>query len=152
MTVLNHVTTGIAIAIVVRNPVLAPLLALLSHFVLDAIPHFDHPAIAPNATKFRLYVTIEALTSATVITISLLLFSSLWLLIAVCAFAAYVPDLLWYYRYFAPDSKIGRWLRPYLHWAQAIQRYEKPPGLIIEALYFLLMGLCIINAAVRGTM
>ncbi len=34
---------GVAIAVTVRHPVLVPLLAFGSHFLLDSLPHFGNP-------------------------------------------------------------------------------------------------------------
>ena len=36
----NHMVTGAVIALVVKQPALALPLAFLSHFVLDALPHY----------------------------------------------------------------------------------------------------------------
>ena len=41
MTATNHVATGVLIAVVVPDPWVALPLAFASHFVCDALPHFD---------------------------------------------------------------------------------------------------------------
>jgi hypothetical protein len=41
MTATNHALTGAAIAMLVKRPELAIPAALLSHFVLDAVPHYN---------------------------------------------------------------------------------------------------------------
>jgi hypothetical protein len=43
VTTANHVATGAVIALAISNPVVAITLSFLSHFVLDAIPHFGPP-------------------------------------------------------------------------------------------------------------
>lgn len=55
MTATNHALTGAAIALVVKQPALAIGLALLSHFVIDAVPHYNPPQI--NKRTFVDYTT-----------------------------------------------------------------------------------------------
>jgi hypothetical protein len=50
-----HLVTGAALGVRVRRPVAALFLALLSHFVLDAIPHFHIGWI----TGFTLFSAID---------------------------------------------------------------------------------------------
>lgn len=45
MTATNHALTGIVIALAVKKPELAIPLAFLSHFALDAIPHYNPPKV-----------------------------------------------------------------------------------------------------------
>lgn len=40
MIATNHALTGAAIAVVIKQPILAIPLAFVSHFICDAIPHF----------------------------------------------------------------------------------------------------------------
>src|SRR5438270_5495542 len=54
MTATNHAITGAAIALAVKKPELAIPLAFISHFALDAIPHYNPPgAIRENFTDFE---------------------------------------------------------------------------------------------------
>lgn len=46
MLVTNHVLVGAAIGAVVRRPVPAYLLGVVSHFVCDAVPHWGDPRLA----------------------------------------------------------------------------------------------------------
>lgn len=42
MTATNHALTGAVIALAINEPWLAIPLAFLSHFAIDAIPHWDY--------------------------------------------------------------------------------------------------------------
>lgn len=53
MTATNHALTGAAIALVIKKPELAIPLAFVSHFVLDAIPHYNPQQI--NKQTFKNY-------------------------------------------------------------------------------------------------
>lgn len=53
MTATNHALTGAVIALVLKKPELAIPLAFASHFVLDAIPHYNPPQV--NKQTFKNY-------------------------------------------------------------------------------------------------
>lgn len=53
MTATNHALTGAVIALVFKKPELAIPLSFVSHFVLDAIPHYNPPAV--NKQTFKNY-------------------------------------------------------------------------------------------------
>lgn len=129
MTGFNHVLTGVTIAVVVQQPIVAPLLALASHFVLDAIPHFGHSRFEKWGRDLHLLILFDGLLCLSVLTASLLLFPHLQALIILCAGMAILPDLLWifYYKY---DLR-----HKFFAFHQGIQRYEKPLGAIVEICY-----------------
>ena len=43
MVITNHVLAGSLIGIGIKEPTLAITLAFVSHFVMDALPHFGYP-------------------------------------------------------------------------------------------------------------
>lgn len=51
MTATNHALTGAAIAMLIKRPELAIPMAFLSHFALDAIPHYNPPAMTKKQFK-----------------------------------------------------------------------------------------------------
>lgn len=53
MTATNHALAGALIAMAVKKPELALPLAFLSHFALDALPHYNPPNLTKNT--FRNY-------------------------------------------------------------------------------------------------
>ncbi|MFZ1324307.1 MAG: hypothetical protein WAQ57_04090 [Candidatus Saccharimonadales bacterium] len=54
MHTVNHAAAGAGIALAVRQPLLALPLALASHFVLDALPHYGKkPPKAGPITRFH---------------------------------------------------------------------------------------------------
>jgi len=104
MTAINHALTGAAIGLVVSNPVIALPLAFLSHFVCDAIPHYDAPGTAAERIVSNRLI-YEQIIGGAVLCFFLVLSLALlrphnWILAAVAAFLAASPDLLW----------IPRWL------------------------------------------
>ena len=134
MTGLNHVLAGVTIAITVRHPLLAPLFALVSHFILDMIPHFGGPAWFERWGKPLFIMTIlDGTVCSLIIILGIICFPQFWLLILVCAAAATIPDWLWIFHY-----KYGVKHR-FFDFHFAIQRYERPWGVYIEVAFMLLV-------------
>lgn len=108
MTATNHMLTGALIAVTVQRPELAIPLAFVSHFALDAIPHFgfeEDDVVVRNGMKlFRTVMSIDiaACISALIVlpTVAHLTHMAVrpWA-VATCMLAAYSPDLIWLYRY-----------------------------------------------------
>src|SRR5689334_22534603 len=57
MLVLPHVATGAAIGALVGDPFIAVPLAIASHFILDAIPHWQE-TMAPYVPTWKTYLRI----------------------------------------------------------------------------------------------
>lgn len=133
MTGLNHVTTGIAIAITLRRPEFALPLSLLSHFVLDSVPHSKVPL--SRKTVFRLYLSIEALAMTTITIACMLAFPSMWLLVGICAVLAFLPDFFWpfYYNGMLRDRPF---FKHFYAFHTLIQWSETYRGWAVEVLYF----------------
>lgn len=108
MTATNHALSGALIGLVVMQPLIALPLALASHFVLDAIPHFGFDEFGGHlkAKKtFHRVLYIDALLLALLI-VFLLASSAPWLVFA-CLFLAGSPDIIWAYRYVVKE-KFGK--------------------------------------------
>ena len=137
MNILNHLATGAAIALVVDKPAIALPVALVSHFVLDVVPHYGYPGEEGYKEAFRhrlsyLSLVFDAIGIAVLFT---LVKDSIWVVFA-SAFLAIVPDAVWPYRYFMferknlalPDSRYARF-------HAGIQWCEREWGIIIEVIY-----------------
>ena len=152
MTVTNHVMAGAIIAVAVQKPELAIPLAFISHFVLDALPHFGRVAdnvFERNKNKlFRTVVSIDTVLSLSLLVLlPFLLHNKVdWWVTFVCILAAVCPDFVWVYRFFGEIKsrnykKIG-WFSRFHKW---IQWGERPWGIILEFFIFGGMATVLIN-------
>lgn len=139
MTATNHALTGAVIALAVKQPVLAVPLAFVSHFVLDAIPHFgiheDDHGKRNSHWLFRTVISIDTVLAVTMlITIPLLASETIsWWVILLGMLAGIAPDSIWIYRFIR--NMRNKLVRPYGRVAkfhQDIQWSEKPWGLSVE--------------------
>ncbi len=117
MTAPNHALTGALIGLTITNPWLALTLAFLSHFVCDAVPHYDPPA-ANDVQRIRSkrFVLQQVVVGAG-LCVALVLGLALarperWLPAASCAFIATSPDLFWLPRF----VQIRRTRKEVAHW------------------------------------
>jgi hypothetical protein len=139
VTATNHALTGTAIGLIVGQPLLALPLALLSHFICDAIPHFGwgEPRSTMKSNVFRNYLVVEAVTCSLIVLSLAVLRPTHWLIAAVCAFLAASPDLLSFnrYRLLRHDKKWKPSL--YARFASRIQWFEHPIGAVVEVAWFI---------------
>lgn len=134
----NHAAAGALIAITLP-PQYVPVVALLSHFVMDALPHFGNSdTFKPYTKAFKWLLLIDAVMCCMVLGFSWWLFPQHWLIIAVGTFFATLPDFLWLL-----DGKV-KWLKKYFTFAKRIQWAETPEGWMYELLYFSLMFIAIV--------
>lgn len=143
MTTSNHLFAGAVIALTVKQPLLAVPLALMSHYILDALPHFGYKDAADLASMLRFRLTL-IMESVNIIGVPLLIYllwgNSVWVFLT--ALVAITPDFVWVYRYYWYDRfglavPLGR----FSHWHSAIQWGERPWGIVIElATLMLLIG------------
>lgn len=146
MTGINHVLTGSAIAIAVKQPLLAAPLAFASHFLLDVTPHFGGtPAYHYGHKKFPYIMFADGLLCiiATVLLCSLAPMSAQ--LILLCILCAILPDilLLHYYAH-------GSYHHAFHKWHLGIQWFERPPGALVEAAYFIFISTVLYALIWRG--
>lgn len=136
MIALNHMLTGTAIALAVRQPALVVPLAFLSHFVLDATPHFGGlPFYEYGHKYFPLAMVADGILSVSSVTTVMLLQPLLAPVIGLGAFFAILPDVFWLYYYTQGRPKF--W---FFTFHQKIQWFERPPGLIVEAAYLVFIS------------
>jgi len=139
MTGLNHVLTGTAIAIAVKQPWLAAPLALVSHFVLDAIPHFDHELYRYGSKYFTPIMASDAVISIASVFFVCWLTPALALTILIGALFAILPDFLWLYYY---THVRPQWW--FFRFHSKIQWFERPPGALVELSYLVFITTVII--------
>ena len=99
MTATNHAITAANIALVTKSWWALPL-ALISHFVLDALPHFGEPGLEDRHSRFKLVASVDAIVF--ILTFFVVLVTAgqyVWLVLA-SGFLAVLPDSVWFYRYY----------------------------------------------------
>lgn len=150
MTATNHALTGAVIGLVVHQPLLAVPLALLSHFVLDALPHFGSTHLLPGMKRFVYYLAAEVGICAALVLTLFVLHPQGWLLAALCAFLATSPDFMWVGEFLAAQrkAKLPRRRHAIVRLHSAVQWYQKEPGLLVELGWAGLMLLVLAKVAV----
>lgn len=146
MTATNHALAGAVIGLTVTQPVIALPLALASHFVMDAIPHFG-VGFAKNVKRRRIfhsYLLIDAILLA--IIMASLYFAGVGWLVFACLFLAGCPDFFQAYNYiFNKDFRAsGLFTNPgwYARFSKGIQR-ESVKGLYIEVPLAIILAILI---------
>lgn len=135
MRAINHTVTGATIGAVVGNPLLALPLALLSHLVLDSIPH----SASSNHTSsfFKIELMIDAALSAAFLLAIIMLGIDKWPLLVACGVLGAAPDI-WWFPYWLQElkgkprklDKIGQFL-------SRIQWSETKAGYAVEAVWLI---------------
>jgi hypothetical protein len=139
VTAINHAITGALIGLVIGQPLIALPAAFLSHFVCDAIPHFDPAMPAEQWIRSRTFVRFLLTDASLCVLLVVVLAISQphhWLLASICAFLATSPDLYWIRRFLLTRS--GRMWKPNLfeRFAANIQWYTSPRAAIVEFIWF----------------
>lgn len=122
--------TGTAIALAMREPLLVAPLALLSHFVLDALPHFDHPVYRYGSRYFMRIMLTDGVASLGAVLLIMFLVPSLAGVVALGALCAILPDFFWLYYY--THNRPQWW---FFRFHAKIQWFERPPGAFVELSY-----------------
>jgi len=93
MLITTHLITGAAIGSLVSSLPLSIILAILSHYSLDLLPHFDQGVFKDNRKKFYFWATVDFIVGGTAL---YLIFSkiSFQVDILVVSIAAIAPDLM----------------------------------------------------------
>ena len=148
MRAINHAVTGAVIGLTVTAPVAAIPLAFLSHYALDALPHYDDREKYPiGSDGFFVILIIDSMLCLALVALLFALNPNNWLLPSLCAFMATSPDLMWVPKFLyarktksneEPDHK-----NPFLRFHSKIQKNTGPKGISIE-LIWLLAGIYII--------
>jgi hypothetical protein len=139
---INHALTGAIIGIVVSEPAIAVPAALASHYICDAIPHFDgangEPAksnwVRSKTFKYSLYA--DAVLCGLLVLILAISQPFHWQWAAVCAFVAAAPDFLSINLYKRTLKKKKTKPSLYNRFAGGIQWFERPSGAVVEVAWF----------------
>lgn len=149
MTATNHALTGAVIGFTISNPAIALPLALISHVITDAIPHFADDRAELSSRKFRTLLYADMSVCVLLVLALAVLHPMGWLLASLCAFIATSPDVLWLPDFIASvkGTKKPEYgpIRRFLSW---VQWSETRQGAYIEIIWFI--GLSILVVAQFG--
>ena len=146
MTTTNHALTGAFLVVTIDKPYIALPAALLSHFALDVLPHWNHHLPREFLSRSML-IKIDI-----VLTLLVLLFFAVAnnespLLAVAGGFLALLPDFIW-----LPEVLQNREVKmtgksyfySFRRWHHSIQKSETVSGLLVEAVwFFVFLGLLI---------
>ncbi|MGB4759046.1 MAG: hypothetical protein WBP26_03230 [Candidatus Saccharimonadales bacterium] len=152
MLAINHALGGAVIGLTVSNPAIAVPLAFMSHFALDTIPHFDWPgneAARIGRKAFHYQLVGDAILCFLLVVFLFMSKPKDWFIVAVCAFAATAPDLLWIPKFI---KVVHRGQKPtndnwFYKFHFGIQWKTSPWLWWVEALWFILAGTTVIFLA-----
>jgi hypothetical protein len=129
----NHTLAGSIIAIITPAP-LVPVVAFISHFVLDATPHFGRSKrVYPYTRPFIYLLIADAVLCASSLLFAIWLFPDKWFILAVGAFFSTLPDFLWLI-----EGRV-KGLKNYFKFARWVQWGERPYGWIFDGVYAVAM-------------
>jgi hypothetical protein len=142
VTASNHVVTGALIATAVTQPALAIPLAFMSHFVLDALPHYgDTNKRSWLNRNFKYILAVDLFLASLFLLGIVILQPASWFLLAFCGALAVSPDILWLPYFLADlrheelhDTKLAKFLK-WIQWG------ERPWGIYLEVV--VLVGLVV---------
>jgi len=150
MTGFNHGLTGAVIALSIKQPALAIVLAFLSHFVTDLVPHWNYGSNPDDHSfnnHFKLILASDFLLSVVLMGVLGVVFPAHRWLIWGCMVAAACPDLMWAY-YFIYIEHIKK-ARPKFDWLAKlhikVQWSQTPKGIYVECAWAITMGVLIFN-------
>lgn len=139
MTATNHAITAANMALITQQWWIVPL-ALLSHFLLDMLPHYGDPGVEKKGARFKVVLIIDAV----------LFFGLVWLmfstntshkwLIFAAMMAAVIPDTVWAYRMYREKIEGALPKRNKVtHFHASIQWGERDWGWVVEACWLSVM-------------
>lgn len=151
MTITNHILAGAIIGLTITNPVAAVALAFLSHFVMDALPHFGYAGKKgyEEVLKHRLSYVVAIITLVTaLVVLGLLVLNGKWYAVAI-ALVATLPDAMGLYNWLRNEKhgKSAPGIVKLLHikFHRAIQWYERPWGILVEGAVFVVLSWTLIR-------
>jgi len=132
-----HALVGMVIVAAIPNPLVGLLLAFLSHFAVDMLPHWNWE---PNARPLSLLGIVLDLILLEILTIYFVARSPQPLILAAGSFLAILPDLLE-----APQIFLGfenKYLQKLLQFQKIIQnKVPVLPGILTQ---ILLSAICLL--------
>ncbi len=152
MTAINHALTGTVIGLLVGEPLLAIPLAIASHYICDALPHFRvnlPEKVVLKSNLFRNYLVAEAGVCFMLVVLLSVAQPQHWFLASICAFLAAAPDFFLISRYLR--VRAGKKWKPglYAKFADGIQWFERPIGAFVEVAWLVAAIIVILPFIVR---
>jgi hypothetical protein len=138
MTTTSHALTGAMIATVVKQPYLAIPLAFASHFLCDALPHFGINMKFGSKAMY-VWLILDCLAAMSFAVFLIVMGVNNPALLAVSGFAAMSPDLAWLYYGLKGKLEDTKNLDIISKIHSKIQWYQKPPGILVDAVWIVLM-------------
>ena len=146
---MNHALTGAIIGLTIENPVLALPVAFGSHYVMDALPHYDYDGDRSGrwiGTKsFAIVLGADAFICLLIVVALMLAQPKNWLLASACAFLATLPDAFSVMRFIHIRDGVKHVPNAYERFASKIQWFERPIGGVVEIAWFIGAGLLFIT-------
>lgn len=141
MRAINHALTGAIIGLGIPSDVAAIVLSIGSHYVLDAIPHFDMPDKDKKFLKsraFKISLAVDAGLCLVLVLALAIVKPYNWFIACVCAFLAAAPDFFNLSLYRA--VKEGKDWKPglYNRFAGKIQWFQRPAGIVVELVWLVM--------------
>lgn len=140
MTAINHAITGSIVVASISNPIVGLPLAILSHFALDALPHFGNDVVSkPGSRDYKAVVIFDTfMTTSFIVMVALAGYSAgwAWWLLPLAGMLAWMPDIMWYKHYQGDIQGVPDDWHPVQKMHKKIQRYETSWGWIVEVLWF----------------
>lgn len=140
----NHAAVGGLIATVLPLPIAIPL-AFLSHFVLDALPHYGIPQNRRDKELFwKIFTAADFWLSW--LLLGFIALSRQHYAVFLCGVIAASPDFVWVLRILRQRSfdlsHHGNW---FTRWHAGIQRYERRWGIYIELPVAVMVGYLVVR-------
>lgn len=138
MTTSNHLYAGAALALTIQQPLVGMLVALVSHYLLDVMPHYGRKeAIVIDWFNYKTTWLVEGINIVGIPLLVYLLWGQPWWVFAAVALAI-LPDTVWIFRYFYYDrygvNATSLMLTRFHSW---IQWGERPWGVLVEVPCFI---------------
>lgn len=126
----NHAAAGIIIGATVPLPYV-PIVALISHFIMDALPHFGNSdTFKPYNKPFVGLLVFDAVMCFVVLGTGIYFMPDKIPALILGTFFATLPDFMW------PLEGKAHALRPYFKFAKKIQKFEISDGWTYEIIFF----------------
>lgn len=149
MTASNHALTGVLLIASVTNPVVGLSVAFLSHFMLDAVPHWNYGGIKSRRSgKYIYLLAVDAVIAGAILLSIALLQPVGWVLLLAGALCAMSPDLMWL-PYLAKELRGNRLETDKLDAISRLHKiiqHEYSWGIFIELAWFAVIGYLVVHS------
>ena len=141
MTGTNHMVTGALIGSAVSAPELALPLAFVSHFMLDILPHYGDDSISWASKRYKIVIGMDTAIAVSFSFLIIVAHPARWPFMLLGGILAMAPDLMWLPNYIRTMRGIEqRSLNVIMRLHKKIQWGERPWGLVIEAMWFIVIA------------